>query len=69
MITWFEVSSGAIANAEVTETILKMNATGLSIGRIFYSTIAICHAGIVARARELPGLNFDEALKKELRET
>ena len=69
MTTWFEVSSGAIANAEVAEITLRMSATGLSIGRIFYSTISICHAGIVARVRELPKLNFDQPLKKELRQT
>jgi hypothetical protein len=69
MITWFEVSSGAIANAELAESTLRMSATGLRIGRIFYSLISICHAGIVARARELPRLNFDQPLKNELRHT
>jgi len=69
MITWFDVSSGAIANAEAAEIKLRMSATSLSIRGIFYSTISICHAGIVARARELPRLNFDQPLKKELRET
>jgi len=69
MITWFEVSSGATANAEIAESTLRMSTMGLSIGGIFYSTIAICHAGIVARVRELPKLSFDQPLKNELRQT
>ena len=69
MISWFEVSTGAIANADVARDYTKNDCNGPKHGRIFYSTISICHAGIVARARELPRLNFDQRLTKELRQT
>ena len=35
MINWFEVSSGAIANAEVAEITLKMTANGRSMAESF----------------------------------
>ena len=35
MINWFEVSTGAIANADVAEITLRMTATGRSMAKSF----------------------------------
>ena len=69
MISWFEVSTRRDRKRGRSRDYTKNDYNGPKHGRIFYSTISICHAGIVARARELPRLNFDQPLKKELRQT